>query len=469
MYEFVLIFGAVLWASLLIYYLRQSCASAFHPASYYFVFHGLIFVIRPILAYRYDFAALYSLYQFQPSPAEQATVLAAADLAFLIFILITIRIGRERFHHAAGIETEAGEHRGLTKAFWLTCVICVPVALYALQSTLAQKTTNVTTMVIDAGSGASINTTGIGYLSDTQLFLGPIAVLCAWLGRFRWYALLPMVAFIFARSGTGGRWPFVMAAMAAGLFYIYDRRLRWFSPKLLVAALPVMALFSIIGADRGAFIRGVFAEQTVAAEQFDYFAERPLESMDYANKEFFEYLVHTIPGKTGGYNYFLDNLQILTEPIPRALWPGKPVGSPIKTYSLFDYGTPVGMTYSMPGAGWVYLGWFGVIIWSVLFAAFYGKVYQTYVRSDQNAFKTVLYLVFIPISIQVFRDGVIITILKTSLFSLLPILIWAYLRRFDPVSRRDRALALANRRMTRTAARPAPATVPARRRRPARP
>lgn len=146
------------------------------------------------------------------------------------------------------------------------------------------------------------------------------------------------------RAGTGGRGPFVSAAAACILLWLYDRRRRFPAPRAVAAILAVAVLFLGVGVDRGQALRQIIGVDNASQVEIQRRKDQPMETMDLANIEFLEYLVYAIPEKTGTYDYFLSSLQVLTEPIPRVWWKGKPVGSPIKLYSLFDYGFPIGMT-----------------------------------------------------------------------------------------------------------------------------
>lgn len=421
MYDWLLIFGVVLWLGVAAWYVRRPIASVYHPITYYLIFHGVLFTIRPVLAWQFGYTDIYRTYQFQPSLDEKATVLAAADLALLVFVAVAARVGDLPFAKAS--PRERGQPVRFDTALWLTALLCTPAALASLANSLSQRSVGYHSMVMV--QGVSINTTANGYFTDAVLMLGPLVALFAWAGRFRPWALMPALLFVFAKAGTGGRWPFVMTAMSLALFWMYDRRLRWPPARLtLLVAAPLLLLFTAVGEDRGSGIRRLVTGAAETARANDYFRHRPLESMDYGNMEFFEYIVHAVPGRTGTYDWFLSNLQVFTEPVPRVLWPGKPIGAPVKLFSLWDHGTPIGMTMSLPGQGWMQAGWLGVVIWTALFGWAYGRLYNWFVRSRQSVLETALFLILLPISLQVFRDGVLLTILKTSLFPLAPIMLW---------------------------------------------
>ena len=420
MYEWLLVFGVVLWLAVGFWYARQPIASVYHPITYYLIFHGILFAIRPVLAWAYGYNGLYALYQFTPGMTDKSTVLAAVDLALVVFVGVAAWAGNLPFSRSP--PRARGKPPQLDTAFWLTLLCCGPLAVASLGSSLASSTAQVSDMV--TVNGTAVNTAGNGYYSDAALMRGALVALFAWAGRFRWWTLGPAILFVFAKAGTGGRWPFVMSVMSLALFYMYDLRLRWPPVRVASLAVPLMMLFTAIGADRGAAIRKLFDANTQGAVDADYFAGRPLESMDYGNMEFFEYLVHFVPGRSGTYDYFLFNLQIFTEPVPRILWHNKPIGAPIQLFSLWDYGSPIGMTLSLPGVGWFEAGWIGVVIWTALFGLGYGRLYNGFVRSDQSRIKTALYLIVLPVSLQAFRDGSLLSILKTSFFPLAPVLLW---------------------------------------------
>jgi len=164
----------------------------------------------------------------------------------------------------------------------------------------------------------------------------------------------------------------------------------------------------------------------------DSSGEKPLETMDLANLEFFEFLVWAIPQRTGTYDYFIHQLQVFTEPIPRALWAGKPVGPPIRMFNLYRYGVPLGATTSVPGAGWHGFGYVGVVIWSAFFALIYAVPYRMFARSSAGPLATAAYMVLVATSIVAYRDGGPMTILKALQFYFVPVLaLWlvqTYLR-----------------------------------------
>ncbi|MFM5953962.1 MAG: O-antigen polymerase [Novosphingobium sp.] len=448
MYEVLLIANVLLWLVLCIHFVTRPNASIYHPAVYYLFFHGLIFTLRPFLVYYRDYVAIYRGYQFTPTMDDKATVLIAAMLGLLCFYVPAMRYGnaRPRFPQDRANEQERSE---LIRPFLLAAAFLVPVGLVSVLANWDVRANDSTTMMLDAGTGRFVNTSGNGYFDDAQLLLAPLAVLCVWLYRFRWWSFLPLAAFLILRGGTGGRWPIIMACATVGLLFLYQQRRLWPDWRTVSLGVVALALFQIVGVDRGTTIRRIFIEDRSSLDSnADSLAQlRFLEGMDFANLEFFEYLVYVVPQRSGTWGYFLDNLQLFTQPIPRALWPGKPIGPPIQLFSLFDYGYPIGMTYSLPGEGWVQLGYLGVAIWCGMFGWLFGLAYNKFQKSRHGNPAVVAYLLFLPLGLTFFRDGFLLTIVQTAGFFLLPVLLIVWIAKFSAVPLADELRLRALRRV----------------------
>ncbi|MEQ1640752.1 MAG: O-antigen polymerase [Novosphingobium sp.] len=458
MYDVLLIANLLLWLGLVAHFVTRPYASVFHPALYYLFFHGFIFVFRPFLVYYRDYDLVYRAYEFIPSMDDKVTVLVAAMLGLFCFYVPAVMIGRAPPRFPQDRANEA-ERRELIQPFLFATALLAPLGLISALANWSESATVSGTMVLDAGTGRNINTTGNGYFADMQLFLAPLAVMCAWLYRFKWWSFIPAAAFITLRGGTGGRWPFMMACATLALLFLYEKRKLW--PDWS-AALPIgaaLTLFQIVGADRGKGIRELFIEDRSVG---DYYSQqnaadlRFLEGMDFANLEYFEYLVYAVPQRTGTYGFFLDNLHLFTQPIPRAIWESKPIGPPIQLFSLFDYGYPIGMTYSLPGNGWVQLGYLGVAIWCALFGWLYGLAYTRFQRSLHSNPLVLIYLLFLPLSLQFIRDGWLLTIVQTNVFFLFPVWLVVRMARLSAVPLADELRLRAFRKLARHRADVAP-------------
>ena len=339
----------LLWASVAIFvtvtvvYFRQNFSSIYHPISLYLVFHGLVFVVRPLFAFYRNYNFLYPVYRFDPSQDVKITVIVCANLGLLAFVAGAWKGGAAPLEFHQG-PAEIAHRKRLIPAFLVVLALIAPLAIGSIYTVF---TSGYAGMRLDVNTGIAVNTSGNGWLLEAQLMLVPLSVLIAWTFRFRWWSLLPLILFVTVRAGTGGRGPFIVACAAAGLLWLFDSKRRWPALWTLALIVPLTAGFYILGQERGAVRTFLDDGKVIELQEKTGF----METMDWANMEFFEYIVETVPRKTGTYGYFVDNLQVFTEPVPRVLWTGKPIGAPIKMYNLFDYGNPIGMTYSLPGYG----------------------------------------------------------------------------------------------------------------------
>jgi oligosaccharide repeat unit polymerase len=419
MYPTLLFASVAVFLFVALLYVRQDFSSVYHPITLYLLFHGLVFTVRPLFAYWQGYDFLYRVYGFNPSLEVKSTVVLAANLGLLAFVAGAWKMGNAPlvFRQRAA---DIAHRRRLIPSFVMVLALVAPVALASLYFVY---TSGYAGLRLDLNTGVAINTISNGWILEAQLMLVPLSVLIAWMFRFRWWSLLPLLIFMAFRAGTGGRGPFIVACAAAGLLWLYDSRRRWPTPRMFALLVPLIALFYFLGQERSLVKTFLEDGKIVEIEEKTGF----MQTMDWANLEFFEYLVETVPRKTGTYGYFVDNLQVFTEPVPRKLWKDKPIGAPIKMFNLFDYGKPVGMTYSLPGYGWMQLGYAGVVLWCALWGACLGAIYSRFVRGRQANFQVAFYFAFLPIFIIAFRDGGLVTVARTGVFYLTPILIWMWM------------------------------------------
>lgn len=431
MYEFVLLLGTLVFLLTVFHYVNSGVASIFHPITYYLAFHGLVFTLRPLFKYFLDFQGVYLLYQFNPSDEVRTIALLVAILGLVVFYFTALLSGN------APVRYPSPEQQAATSRYpvhWVAgLLICAPLIAVSFRMALSQNVSgdDLIKLMQDAATRYTVHTETSAYIANANVMLGAFAVAIAWAFRFRLFWLWPLAVYFVARMAIGvGRMSFVAAAFSLLLLWCYDRRRKWIPLPLVAGGAFLIPAFTYLGQYRTAFADWLLGRTTVvttAATSDHHF----FDSLDFANLEFLEFIVNSIPDLTGTYDYFLNNLEIITAPIPRILWPGKPVGAPIQLYDLYDYGFPIGMTNSLPGTGWAAAGFIGVIIWCGLMGWLCGKLYNTFMNSRHGVFVIVTFMVLLPLTIQFYRDGVILSFLRFSLFNVLPIfVVYALVRLF---------------------------------------
>jgi hypothetical protein len=431
MYIVVLVLATLVFIAVAFWFVRSEYFSPFHPFTIYLAFHGFLFVFRPIVAVIEDFHFLYNAYDFQPSSSDKITAILVSILGLLSFAFFCFRKGNVAMRFSAD-QVSIRERQALLRPFLLAALICFPIGFYSLITSWnhASNGTLAAAQVMDKATRIQINVSQNGYATDAQLMLASCGAILAWLFRFRLLAILPLATFVVLRAGTGGRGPFVAGAAALCLLWLYERRIKWPPPRVLFGLALLVLAFNFVGADRGGAIRQWFGAGSSVQKDANDQKNRFLEGMDFANLEYLEYVVYTIPERTHTYSYFTEELQLFTEPVPRALWTNKPIGPPILLFNLFDYGNPIGMTVTLAGMGWAGAGWLGVVFWCGSWGYALGLIYRKYVCGPQSAFQTAAYMVFLSSLVVAFRDGGLVTLARQNMFFLAPVLLWLLVARW---------------------------------------
>lgn len=421
MYDFLLLASVIVFLATVTAYMRHPAAALAHPASFYLVFHGFIFVFRPLIARWYDFDFVYRLYDFQPSMSDKITVVLGANLGMLVFVALTLGIG-SRGPEAQPREAYDRMRAMVFKPFLAAIALLTPVAAYSQIGNWVLRVNNFETMVRDAATGNMVNIQGNGWFTDAALMMAPMAVMTVWLSRYRWWGWAYFAGFAFLQAGTGTRHAIIYATAAVAICWLLEKGRKWFDWRAVALALVAAVAFNQIVIDRGGAVRAIVAED-LGDGYIDEQTLDPLEHMDFASLEYFEYLVYAVPQRTGTYDYFAHVLQIFTEPVPRAIWEDKPVGSPVQHFSLWDYGRPIGMTASMPGIGWMSLGYPGIVIQASIFAFIFGGIYRLLLLRRGGPLARLAYALAIAMTVLGFRDGTLLTLLRTLPFYFGPLLL----------------------------------------------
>jgi hypothetical protein len=437
MIELALIAQVLVELLVVVVFLFSGTASMFHPLSFYLIFHSLVFVLRPILVHVYGFDNVWLFIGFWPDAQQFVFTLTVSSVALIAFAIACGYAGaaKPEFRHR---EAFRFDNIDIT-AFLITLMALGPLAIYsAILRDEGASFSGVGDVQMErdplTGQPVYVNTTG--YVAEAHSMGLPLALGIIWVSRFHPLSFIPFASFVLYRAYLGwGRWAFIMGVIALVLLVLYHSRTRWFRWWQVAAGLPVLFLFHTLGNNR-AIIRGIF-EGTENFSAFFRFQGRSdasfvdtLANQDLGNFDYLAFILWAVPEQSGTYTWFTQYLQLFTEPIPRVLWPDKPVGPPIQLVSLHDYGNFANLTTSLAGDGWMSGGWIAMIITMVLVGLVLGYLHRWFWRSGcVSPYGVLFYCTFIPLSLQWFRDGGI-SIFKFGLFTVMPILMWMGLSRF---------------------------------------
>ena len=444
MVEFALYIQLILFAAIAIAFFFHRNSSIFHPLAFYLLFHGIVFVIRPFMVHYLNFEGRWVYMQYRPSDSEFVFTLFVTSVALIVFAAAAWFAGNvtTRFNESDFPDFTPSQKLALFITFLLLGPLAIYSAIFASGDVgLYERGDIQMTMDLATGNTIYVNTTG--YLVDAQTMLGSLAVLFMWRYRFAWWTWCPLILFMAYRAFLGGgRWAMITVVFTIMLVQLYRSRRRWIRLRYLAMMVPLFILFQNIGFDRNYFRDMVSGNGRVVAEFRDdrTWLEKQ-DNPDFANFDFLAYILWVVPERSRTYTYFTQYLQLFTEPIPRILWPDKPVGSPIKLVNLNDHGNFVGLTNSLAGDGWMSGGWIGMIFTMGLVGLAFGYIHRRLWR-EIKPYQVIMYCGFMPLTLLWFRDGGI-SLAKYTLFIFLPILLWVWLSKllemFDQLASKSRA------------------------------
>ncbi len=416
------LYGQVLvWLAVVLVFLITGQATLYHPLTVYLCFHALVFVARPWTVHYLNFDREWLYMQFEPSEHQFIRALLASSLALLVFAAATLGFGwcRPEFRTAVPEPFSLVQKQALL----VLTVLLGPLIAYSLHGMFSGA------FGVENRGGTYVISSGSGYALEAQYLAGPL--ICAWLAvtRFRWYALLLLAPYVFVRTYAGtSRWSIVLVMVAVGLVYAWQNRFKRPPVWAVLCVIPLYLLFHAIGDNRqfmsdlisGQGVRPSVGQAGVAGRDQ---LQAKYDSPDFANFDYLTFVMAVVPERTGMYTYGGQYAQLFTEPIPRQLWPGKPVGSPIRLFNLNNYGYFFGLTLSLVGDGWMSGGWIGIIVTMTAVGAILGALHRWFWKHIQNNLAALCYLVGLAMIPQWYRDGGI-SIAKFAFWNLSPLLLW---------------------------------------------
>jgi hypothetical protein len=412
-------------------FLLSRGASVFHPLTFYLAFHGIVFVIRPLLVHYAGFENAWLYMGFRPTEDQFVFTLIVTSAALLVFAVVSIAFGGEAA--AGGLPSYPAFSKEDANAFAIVTAAILPVALYSAVASLAmfQFDAGPNQFVeTDLNSGVAHFTNGSGYAYEAQSSIGAVVVAFFWLCGLRWWSILPILVFMLWRAYFGiARWPMIIMGLVIMLLSAFCGGKKWPYMRHLLAAVPLLLVFHLVGQDRS-WLRTLMGEEVqqespVAKPDF----LQTLDGPDFANFDYLAYVLAAVPDKTQTFTYFTQYLQLLTEPIPRALWSSKPLGAPVVLVNFLQFGNFIGLTTSLPGDGWMSFGWVGLVATMGLVAFILARLHRWFCRHRSDPFTVLIYCLFLPLTIQWFRDGGI-SIAKFTLFTVGPVILWRALARY---------------------------------------
>lgn len=168
-----------------------------------------------------------------------------------------------------------------------------------------------------------------------------------------------------------GRFQFLSWSITIGLIFVGDKNPLYKLPVYLVGGLVVSLAFGLAGVSRR-----TDTSQMGFMEKMTLAWNRNTSTEDATMLDGFMMVLQVYPQHLG-YHYGEEHLEILYRPIPRSMWPGKPLGGYANKLGLNDNmsGGSVGISQSIYGSFYGEGGVGGVILLSIVYAFFFNRIF----------------------------------------------------------------------------------------------
>jgi hypothetical protein len=411
MIDAAIIINIVVFALIFVFLLHRGYISVYSGLFVYLIFHFMVFVQRPLIVHYFDLKGAYYYMGYMPTDDVFLKTILVSNLGLLSFIfgyLWAVRFQPLKPNFA--IPAISPIQR---RAFVYSFLLLSPLILYSffLAYTLRQAYgTEVffsglgqLQLRVDPATGSNLFVDTSAYIIGARHMILPFAALLVVLKRGKLWSYLPLICCIFVSLQLGERWLLVVGGLVICLLALYFRKRQQFTISQYFLMAIALGIFVILGQNRDAIMNFLLTGNFDL--NFDLEQSSLGDHLDFANFEFLNYVLGKVPDISGTYSYFTQYLGLFTGPIPRVLWPSKPIGSPIVLVNLDEYGRFIGLSTSLVGDGWISLGYIGVTITMGTIGAIYGWLFRRFCRPSISIYYFCAYFWVLALLLQWARDG----------------------------------------------------------------
>jgi hypothetical protein len=397
----------------------------YHPISFYLFYHFFGFVTRPFVSAAPDSNNVWNYIGFVPTTGDLVFSSLITNLA-----LIGLSIGSMLAPRGLDSETPILKrtfHVERKTLLLLTCLVIGVISFIATRHNnmglSTSELTNIEYETDESGGQRLIGTSGY----QTALENGFIALI------FLVFLLLdvhPVSLCLFApwilwRMWVGtGRWNFLLPLIVIGALTTWSRHKKWPSLAFVVLALSLFGVFNVLGGNREAFRNYLSGEYTLNDVLEEHQDRRGGEFglSDFQEFEIATFICSVVPDSTG-WNYGTQYLRLFVWPIPRQLWPDKPVFT--SRIDLSQQGNVFGLSFSMPADFYSIIGIPSLLLGMGL-VGFFLQWFYTKAVSTKSIYLFIAYWVLLMECPQWFRDGGV-TVVYFFVFIFAPIALCVFM------------------------------------------
>lgn len=250
---------------------------------------------------------------------------------------------------------------------------------------------------------------GIGLSGYSYVFLFPLALvgigtLMIWFyriiedsKRLKFLAITLFAGSLWIGFNPTTRFQFVGQVVAAGIIVVAGMRPGRRMLVLLLTSVVTMLLFSFAG--------GLRALQTKTPREALAW-ERTVKAEDANMVDGMAILQRVYPEKLD-YSLGLEHLEILLRPIPRFIWPEKPVGGYVNKLGLYKGvgGATLGFSPTIFGSFYAEGGVIGIILFSFAYGLIFSRIVMKSIRKPSMCLLTLERAIMIASLIPLLRGG----------------------------------------------------------------
>jgi len=236
--------------------------------------------------------------------------------------------------------------------------------------------------------------------------------------------LLVLVIMLALTAVNLHRTDFVLPAIMAFLIYQSRRRKHSISLKWAIM-IPVFGLIWFVFKPIANVIRAGDDPRTIFAEASKYLEQTSSEGSLDTQLLDCQATYMAAADETGKRYYGATLLPLLYLPIPRFVWPDKPLQNAYawELSSSLRPMMPTGMTAQLSGESYVNFGWIGSFIIPFLYILGLQTIYRRVRNQEITSVARWIYLILLISMVQVFRDG-LVSLITFPCVMYLPLVAW---------------------------------------------
>lgn len=421
--------STIIWLAAVLYVIRVKKCPIYHPLFIFLAYHFLGFIVRPLLILDSGFSPAWLRIGYEPSETGIVLVTLTLNLA-----LISTLVGFNYFDRNKIIpKLEIPEFIISNRLYFYTLLLILSsISLYAISKSIGD-TENVFSYELDIDDKGGRRLSGVsGYFTSLSLFMPGILIFLFSIRQTRTLSLILTSCFVLVRFYAGSnRTSFVVVLLAIFLIYQVIQNRRYASLWLMLPIVFSAFVFEVIGADRTAIRKVLDGALTPTQMYLNYKEKRGGNSLTSDAMEF-DVSTAAIDFITqyDGYTYGTQYLRLLIWPIPRQIWPDKPVYT--STLDLNQYGffrdltiTNYADTYSAGSFPAVVFGFF-------ILGAVFSRIYRL-AANTKKPITFSFYWIFVVYLFLILRDGGVTFVIFWA-FALVPIILLTWIGRVKACS-----------------------------------